>query len=82
MNTLLKAFFVKIKVETETTCYLFFHNLPADVIFDCSCFCVFSATKAAERQTETVSEENRPAAREGETFGQTAAERWQERVSL
>lgn len=42
----------------------------------------FSATEAAERQTETVSEEDQPAAGEGETFSQTAAEGWQERVSF
>ena len=44
-------------------------------------FCV-AATEAAERQTEAVPEEDQPAAGEGATAGQTAAEEWQERVSV
>lgn len=42
---------------------------------------LFPATEAAKRQTEAVSEENQPPAGKRKTSGETAAKRWQERVS-
>lgn len=44
-------------------------------------FVLSAATEAAERQAETVPEEDRPAAAEGETSSKAAAAGWKERVS-